>query len=65
MSIEVSKRQNKKLIIQAKLLLIEHCGMTEKRAHRYLQKKAMDACITKEDAAKLIIERYLRKSEGT
>lgn len=64
MSIKGDSRNNDS-IAHAKALLIEKYGMSEKRAHRYLQQKAMDACITKEAAARLIIDRYLRKSDGT
>ena len=43
---------------RAKLLLISESKMTEPEAHRYIEKKAMDTCTTKLDAAKEIIRLY-------
>lgn len=43
---------------RAKLLLISESKMTEPEAHRYIEKKAMDTCATKLDAAKEIIRLY-------
>ncbi len=43
---------------RAKLLLISELKMTEPEAHRYIEKKAMDACISKSAAARGIIAMY-------
>ncbi len=43
---------------QAKCLLIENEHMTEADAHRYLNKTAMDRCVSKKIVAEEIIERY-------
>ena len=35
----------------------EQLGWEEERAHRYLQKRAMDQCCTKYEAARYIIQK--------
>ncbi|WP_102269321.1 ANTAR domain-containing response regulator [Massilicoli timonensis] len=47
-----------RMINRAKWLLIRELQMSEPEAHRYLEKKAMDHCISKKEAAKHIIKRY-------
>ncbi len=44
---------------RAKMLLIEHKGMTEPQAHRFIEKQAMDSCISKRTVAEEIIRTYL------
>ena len=39
----VRSEEEKKTIVNAKLMLMERKGMTEEEAHRYLQKKSMDS----------------------
>lgn len=47
-----------RLVNQAKWLLIENKGMSEASAHRYIEKKAMDQCITRKTLATMIIKQY-------
>lgn len=46
------------LIGRAKCVLIEHLKLTEPQAHRYLEKQAMDMRITREEAARAILQTY-------
>lgn len=46
------------LVNHAKWILIEHLKMTEADAHRYIEKQAMDRCITKRKLAESIIATY-------
>ena len=43
---------------RAKLLLIEHLDMTEDQAHHYIERHAMDLCISKLECAEEIIRKY-------
>ena len=45
------------IIASAKRLMQEQLGWEEERAHRYLQKRAMDQCCTKYEAARYIIQK--------
>lgn len=47
-----------RLVNRAKWLLIERVGMTEPDAHRYIEKAAMDRCITKRAVAESIVKTY-------
>lgn len=47
-----------RLINQAKCLLMSERVMSEEQAHHYIEKYAMDHCITKNEAALLIINQY-------
>ena len=47
-----------RLINHAKWLLIENRGMTENEAHKYIEKQAMDNCISKRAIAERIIQEY-------
>ena len=51
------KLDDMRVVNRAKCLLIEKKQMTEEEAHHYLEKLAMDACITKREAATDIIRR--------
>ncbi len=53
-----SKLDELRLVNRAKWLLIENEHRTENDAHRLLEKSAMDAGITKRQAAQIIIEKY-------
>ena len=53
-----SKLEEIKVVNRAKWLLIDNENMSEADAHRYIEKAAMDAGITKKQAAQMIIERY-------
>ena len=44
-----------RLVNRAKLLLIEQLKMTEAEAHRYIEKQAMDNCVTRRIIAESII----------
>lgn len=52
------KMQELRLLSRAKLLLIQHLGMTESEAHRYIEKQAMDRCVKKIQIVENIIKTY-------
>lgn len=52
------KMQEIRLVNQAKWLLIENLKMTETEAHRYIEKTAMDRCITRREVAQSVIKTY-------
>ncbi|MCQ2414287.1 MAG: ANTAR domain-containing protein [Clostridia bacterium] len=52
------KMEEIRLVNRAKWLLIEKLGMTEPSAHRYIEKTAMDRCVTKRSVAQSIIKTY-------
>ena len=52
------KMQEIRLVNRAKWLLIDHLKMTEPDAHRYIEKQAMDRCISKQEVAETIIRTY-------
>lgn len=54
-----SKVDEIRIVNKAKWMLIDHEGLSEADAHRYVEKSAMDAGITKKLAAQLIIDKYL------
>jgi glutamine synthetase len=43
---------------RAKWILINELSMSEPEAHRYIEKQAMDRCISKDQIAKEIINTY-------
>ena len=43
---------------RAKWALIRACHLTEEEAHRYIQKQAMDLCVSKKEAAESILKTY-------
>lgn len=43
---------------KAKWFLIEQLKMTEQEAHRYIEKQAMDRCVTKRVIAENILSTY-------
>ena len=47
-----------RLVNRAKWLLIDREGMTEQDAHRFIEKQAMDCCVTRRAVADQIIARY-------
>lgn len=51
------KMEEIRLVNRAKWLLIEQLKMTESEAHRYIEKQAMDRCVTR----RVIAENILRK----
>ncbi len=48
--------EERELVEQAKRLLIEHGGMTEDQAHRFLQKRSMDNGARLADTARQVLE---------
>ncbi|HBL84452.1 MAG: hypothetical protein A2Y17_10015 [Clostridiales bacterium GWF2_38_85] len=47
-----------KIIDRAKLILMQYIKMSEKQAHRYIEKQAMDLRLTKREAAENILKTY-------
>ena len=47
-----------RVIDRAKLLLIQRLKMTEKEAHRFIEKNAMDRCVNRRSIAENIIRTY-------
>ena len=54
-----SKLDEIRIVNKAKWLLIDQEGLSEADAHKYIEKSAMDAGITKRLAAQIIIDKYL------
>ena len=54
-----SKLDEIRIVNKAKWLLIDQEGLSEADAHKYIEKSAMDAGITKRLAAQMIIDKYL------
>ncbi len=52
------KMEEIRLVNKAKWLLISNEGLLEPEAHRYLEKEAMNRCITKKQLAEEIIQKY-------
>ena len=52
------KMEEIRLVNRAKWLLIEELKMTEQEAHRYIEKQAMDRCVTKRVVAVQILSTY-------
>ncbi len=47
-----------RIVNRAKILLVSILHMTEPEAHRYIEKQAMDACVSKREIAEGIIKTY-------
>lgn len=52
------KMEEIRLVNRAKWLLIENLSMNESDAHRYIEKQAMDTCVTRREVAESIIRTY-------
>ena len=52
------KVEEMRLVNRAKWLLISELKMTEDDAHHYIEKRAMDLCVSKKEVAKDIIKIY-------
>lgn len=52
------KMKEIRIINRAKWLLISELKMTESDAHRYIEKQAMDRCVSKKEIAEAIIKTY-------
>ena len=48
-----------RVVNKAKWFLIEQLKMTEQEAHRYIEKQAMDRCVTKRVIAENILSTYI------
>ncbi len=47
-----------RIVNRAKILLVSELHMTEPEAHRYIEKQAMDTCVSKREVAEGIIKTY-------
>ena len=56
------KMEEIRLVNQAKWALIEQQRMTESEAHRYIEKQAMDRCMSKKEIALQIVQ--MQKASG-
>ena len=52
------KMEEIRLVNRAKWMLIDNLKMTESDAHRYIEKQAMDLCVTRREVAEDIIKTY-------
>ena len=52
------KMQEIRIVNRAKWILITELKMTETDAHRYIEKQAMDRCVSKKEIAEEIIKTY-------
>ncbi|MGM9550971.1 MAG: ANTAR domain-containing response regulator [Clostridia bacterium] len=52
------KMQEIRIVNKAKWILITNLQMTETNAHRYIEKQAMDRCVSKKEVAEEIIRTY-------
>ncbi|MDY5941720.1 MAG: ANTAR domain-containing protein [Eubacteriales bacterium] len=52
------KMEEIRIVNRAKCVLIEQLKMTEQEAHRYLEKQAMDRCVTRRSVAESILATY-------
>lgn len=52
------KMQEIRVVNRAKWLLISELNMDEPQAHRYIEKQAMDRCVSKREVAEEIIKTY-------
>lgn len=48
-----------RVVNKAKWILISELKMNEPDAHRYIEKQAMDRCVTKQTIAEEIIKTYM------
>lgn len=52
------KMEEIRIVNRAKWALIDSCKMTESDAHRYIEKQAMNRCITRREVAENILKTY-------
>ena len=52
------KMEEIRIVNRAKWLLISELGMDEPQAHRYIEKQAMDRCVSRREIAEEIIQTY-------
>ena len=53
-----AKMEELRLVDRAKLILVQQLKMTEQDAHRFIEKNAMDRCVTRSVIARRIIRTY-------
>ena len=53
-----SSLEESKIINRAKFLLMQHLALSEERAHKYIEKQAMDMRISKLEVAKQVLKTY-------
>ena len=53
-----AKMDEIRLVDRAKLILVQQLKMTEKESHRFIEKNAMDRCVTRRTIAESIIRTY-------
>ncbi|MBQ1388692.1 MAG: ANTAR domain-containing protein [Clostridia bacterium] len=53
-----SSLEETKIINRAKFLLMQHLSLSEERAHKYIEKQAMDMRLSKLEVAKQILKTY-------
>ena len=59
-----SSLEEAKIINRAKILLMQHLALSEERAHRYIEKQAMDMRISKLEVAKQVLKTYSARNRG-
>ncbi len=52
------KMKEIRIVNRAKWVLIEHLHMSEQEAHKFIEKQAMDRCVSKKSIAESIIQTY-------
>lgn len=57
-SVAEGRMEDIRVVNKAKWFLIEQLKMTEQEAHRYIEKQAMDRCVTKRVIAENILSTY-------
>ena len=57
-SVTEEKMEEIRIVNRAKWLLINELKMDEPGAHRYIEKQAMDRCVTRREVAEEIIRTY-------
>ena len=58
-TLSIEEKMNEiRIVNRAKWLLISELKMTEQDAHRYIEKQAMDRCVSRKQIAKEIIKTY-------
>jgi response regulator NasT len=53
-----AKMEEMRLVNRAKLILVQRFKMSEKDAHRFIEKNAMDRCVKRRTIAESIIRTY-------
>ena len=56
--VRLRRMEEIRLVNRAKWILIDQLKMTEKEAHRFIEKQAMDRCITRRAVAENIVSTY-------